>query len=130
MSDSVWSHRRQPTRLPLPCDSPGKNTGVGCHFLLQCVKVKREVNSLSRVRLLAAPWTIAYQAPPSMGFFQARVLEWGAIQRHRKAKWQLRGLPCSPRTHWAGHYEWIIFLLVTEFWALIILVPLQDKSKH
>ena len=66
MSDSVQPHRRQPTRLPRPWDSPGKNTGVGCHFLLQCMKVKSE--SLSRVRLLATPWTAAYQAPPSMGF--------------------------------------------------------------
>ena len=58
----IW----QPTRLPRPWDSPGKNTGVGCHFLLQCMKVK--VKSLSRVRLSATPWTAAYQAPPSMGF--------------------------------------------------------------
>ena len=57
-------HRRQPTRLPRPWDSPGKNTGVGCHSLLQCMKVK----SLSPVRLLATPWTAAHQAPPSMGF--------------------------------------------------------------
>ena len=64
MSDSVRPHRRQPTRLPRPWDSPGKITGVGCHFLFQCVKVK----SLSRVRLLAAPWTAAHQAPPSMRF--------------------------------------------------------------
>ena len=42
MSDSVRSYRRQPTRLPSPWDSPGKNTGVGCHFLLQCIKVKSE----------------------------------------------------------------------------------------
>ena len=42
MSDSVWPHRWQPTRLPRPWDSPGKNTGVGCHFLLQCMKVKSE----------------------------------------------------------------------------------------
>ena len=56
--------RRQPTRFPRPWDSPVKNTGVGCHFLLQCMKVK----SLSRVRLPATPWTAAYQAPPSMGF--------------------------------------------------------------
>ena len=41
MSDSVRPHRRQPTRLPHPWDSPGKNTGVGCHFLLQCMKVKK-----------------------------------------------------------------------------------------
>ena len=62
------THRRKPTKLPRPWDSPGKNTGVGCHFLLQCMKVKSERKSLSRVRLLAAPWTTAYQAPPSMGF--------------------------------------------------------------
>ena len=62
MSNSVRPHRRQPTRLPHPWDSPGKNTGVGCHFLLQCMKVK--VESLSCVRLVAAPWTAAYQAPP------------------------------------------------------------------
>ena len=42
MSDSVWPHRQQPTRIPRPQDSPGKNTGVGCHFLLQCMKVKSE----------------------------------------------------------------------------------------
>ena len=42
MSDSVRPHRQQPTRLPHPWDSPGKNTGVGCHFLLQCMKVKSE----------------------------------------------------------------------------------------
>ena len=51
-------------QAPCPWDSPGKNTGVGCHFLLQCVKVK----SLSCVRPLATPWTAAYQASPCMGF--------------------------------------------------------------
>ena len=59
-------HKRQPTRLPRPWDSPGKNTGVGCHFLLQCMKVK--VKSLSHVWLLVTPWAAAYQAPLSMGF--------------------------------------------------------------
>ena len=59
-------HRQQPTRLRHPWDSPGKNRGVGCHFLLQGMKVK--VKSLSHVRLLAAPWTAAYQAPPSTEF--------------------------------------------------------------
>ena len=66
MSDSVRPHKRQPTRLPRPWDSPGKNTGVGCHFLLQCMKVK--VKSLHRVRLLVTPRTAACQAPLSMGF--------------------------------------------------------------
>ena len=64
MSDSVLSHRRQPTKLCHPWDSPGKNTGVACHFLLQYVKVKL----LSLVRLLATPRTAAHQAPPFMGF--------------------------------------------------------------
>ena len=68
VSDSVRPHRRQPIRLPRPWDSPGKNTGVVCHFLLQCMKVKSESEVLSRVRLLATPWTAAYQAPPSTGF--------------------------------------------------------------
>ena len=53
-------------QAPPPWDSPGKNTGVGCHCLLQCMKVNQK--SLSRVRLFATPWTAAYQAPPSMGF--------------------------------------------------------------
>ena len=66
MSDSVRPHRREPTRLPHPWDSPGRNTGVSCHFLLQCRKVK--VKSLSRVRLFTTPWTAAHQAPPFMGF--------------------------------------------------------------
>ena len=64
MSNSVRPHRRQPTRLPHPWDSPCKNTGVGCHFLLQRVKVK----SLSHVRLFGTPWTAAHQAPSPMGF--------------------------------------------------------------
>ena len=68
MSDSVRPQRRQPTRLPHPWDSPGKNTGVGCHLLLQCMKEKSEMKSFSRVLLFETPWTAAYQAPPSMGF--------------------------------------------------------------
>ena len=62
MSNSVRPQRRQPIRLPCPWDFPGKNTGVGCHFLLQCMKVKSENE------VVATPWTAAYQAPPSMGF--------------------------------------------------------------
>ena len=69
VSDSVRPHRRQPTRLPYPCDSPGKNNGVGCHFLLQCKKVKSENEvTQSCPQLLVTPWTAAHQAPPSMGF--------------------------------------------------------------
>ena len=62
----VWPHRWQPTRPRHPWVSPGKNTGVGCHFLPQCMKVK--VKSFSSFRVLVTSWTAAYQAPPSMGF--------------------------------------------------------------
>ena len=68
MSDSVQPHRQQPTRLPHPWDSPGKNTGVGCHFLLQCMKGKSESEVAQSCPTLATPWTAAHQAPPSMGF--------------------------------------------------------------
>ena len=77
VSDSVRPHRRQPTRFPHPWDSPGKNTGVGCHFLLQCMKVKRESEVTQSCPTLATPWTAAYQAPPSMGF--SRQKYWSGV---------------------------------------------------
>ena len=61
-------HRWQPTRLPRPWGSPGKNTGVVYHFLLQCTKVKSESEVTQLCPTLHDPWTAAYQAPPSMGF--------------------------------------------------------------
>ena len=67
-------HRRQPTRLPHPWDSPGKNTGVGCHFFLQCMKVRSE----SEVAL-RNPMDCSLPGSSIHGIFQARVLEWGAI---------------------------------------------------
>ena len=77
MSDSVRPHRWQPTRLPHPWDSPGKNTGVGCHFLLQCMKVKSESEVSHLCPTLATPWTTAYQAPQSMGF--SRQKYWSGV---------------------------------------------------
>jgi len=68
VSNSVRPHRRQLTRLPRPWDPPGKNTGVGCHFLLQCMKVKSESEVTQSCPTLLDPWTAAYQAPPPMGF--------------------------------------------------------------
>ena len=65
MSDSVPPHRRQPTRLPCPWDSTGTNTGAGCHFLLQCMKVKSESEVAQSCPTLATPWTAAHQAPLS-----------------------------------------------------------------
>ena len=78
MSDSVWPHRRQPTRLPLPQDSPGKNTGVGCHFLLQCRKVKSESEVAQLYPTLSDPMDCSLPGSSIHGIFQARVLEWGA----------------------------------------------------
>ena len=79
MSNSVQPHRRQPTRLPRPWDSPGKNTGVGCHFLLQCMKVKSESEVAQSCLTLSDPMDCSLTGSSIHGIFQARVLEWGAI---------------------------------------------------
>ena len=79
MSDSVRPHRRQPTRLPRPWDSPGKNTGVGCHSLLQCMKVKSESEVAQSRPTLHDPTDCSPPGSSVHGIFQARVLEWGAI---------------------------------------------------
>ena len=121
MSNSVQPHRWQPTRLPHPWDSPGKNTGVGCHFLLQCMKVKL----LSRVRLLATPWTAAYQAPPSMGF-------------SRQEYWSRLPLPSlsNNATPWyslklaenLGSYKSCIKVFITTLFIMLELGNKQDRS--
>ena len=79
VSDSVRPHRRQPTRLPHPWDSPGKNTGVGCHFLLQCMKVKSESEIAQSCLTLSDPMDCSLPGSSARGIFQARLLEWGAI---------------------------------------------------
>ena len=79
MSDSVRPHSRQPTRLPRLWDSPGKNTGVGCHFLLQCKKVKSESEVSQSCLTLWEPMDCSLPGSSVHGIFQARVLEWGAI---------------------------------------------------
>ena len=79
MSDSVRPHRRQPTRLPRPWDSPGKNTGVGCHLLLQCMKAKIESEVAQSCPTPSDPMDCSPPGSSVHGIFQARVLEWGAI---------------------------------------------------
>ena len=79
MSDSVQPQRRQPTRLPRSWDSPGKNTGAGCHFLLQCMKVKSESEDAQSCLTLSDPMDCSPPGSPIHGTFQVRVLEWGAI---------------------------------------------------
>ena len=78
VSDSVRPLRRQPTRLPRPWDSPGKNTGVGCHFLLQCMKVESESEVFQSCPTLSDPIDCSLPGSSVHGIFQARVLEWGA----------------------------------------------------
>ena len=79
VSDSVRPQRRQPTRLPHPWDSPGKNTGVGCHFLLQCRKVKSEREVAESCPTLSDPMDCSLPGSSIHGIFQAGVLEWCAI---------------------------------------------------
>ena len=79
VGNSVRPHRRQPTRLPRPWDSPGKNTGVGCHFLLQFVKVKSESEVVQLCLTLSDPVDCSLPGSSIHGILQARVLEWGAI---------------------------------------------------
>ena len=79
MSDYVRPHRWQPTRLHRPWDSPSKNTGVGCHFLLQCVKVKSESKVTQSCLTLHDPMDHSLPGSSIHGILQARVLEWSAI---------------------------------------------------
>ena len=79
MSDSVRPHRRPPTRLPRPWVSPGKNTGVGCHFLLQRVKLKSESEVAQSCLTFSDLMDCSLPGSSVHWIFQARVLEWGAI---------------------------------------------------
>ena len=112
MSDSVQPHRLQPTRLLRPWGSPGKNTGVGCHFLLQCMKVKTESEVAQSCPNLCDPMDYSLPDSSTHGIFQARVLEWGAKCLIRS--WKRQGNVFSSRasrgrtallTRWFGGSE-------------------------
>ena len=79
MSNPVQPHRQQPTSLLCPWDSPGKNTGVGCYSLLQCMRVKSESEVTQSCPTLRDPMDCSLPGSSVHGIFQARVLEWGAI---------------------------------------------------
>ena len=95
MSNSVRPNRQQPTRLPCPWDSPGKKSGVGCHFLLQCMKVKSESEVAQSFLTLSDPMDCSLLGSSIHGIFQARVLEWGAIAFSRVIR---RGMQTNPLT--------------------------------
>ena len=117
MSDSVRPHKRQLTRLPRPWDSPRKNTGVGYHFLLQCMKVKRKSEVAQSCLTLHDPMDCSLPGSSAHGIFQARVLEWGAIPV----------LPSRPGVLWfmgsqrVGH-DWVTELNWTELKGCLIYV--------
>ena len=94
MSNSVWPHRRQSRRLPRPWDSPGKSTGVGCNFLLQCMKVKNESEVAQSCLTLCNPLDCSLPGSPIHGIFQARVPEWGAIAFSYPSILMLNSLLC------------------------------------
>ena len=79
MSDSVRPQRRQPNRLPSPWGTPGNNTGVGCHFLLQCRKVNSESEVAQSCPTPSDPTDCSLPGSSIHGILQARILEWGAI---------------------------------------------------
>ena len=118
MSDSVRPHRRQPTRLPHPWDSPGKNTGVGCHFLLQCMKVKSESEVAQSCLTLRGPMDHSLPVSSVHGIFQARVLEWGAtaLSHEQRRIYQFFQLCPSQEViafliaqlGFTGHYSYLI----------------------
>ena len=105
----MWPHRRQPTRLHRPWDSPGKNTGVGCHFLLQCMKVKSESEVAQLCPTPSDPMNCSPPGSPIPGIFQARVPEWVAISFSNAWKWKgkVKLLSCVRllATPWTAAYQ-------------------------
>ena len=84
----LYPHRRQPTRLPRPCDSQGKNTGVGCRFLFQYVTVKSESEVAQSCPTCSNQMDCSLPGSSIHGILQARVLEWGATAFSQKVAWR------------------------------------------
>ena len=122
MSDSVRPHRRQPTRLPHSWDSPGKNTGVGYHFLLQCMKVKSEREVAQSYPTLSDFMDCSPPGSFIHSIFQARVLEWSAIAFRylNKLSDRFSGFineSCSVQysARFAIHIQEGLYMLITTF---------------
>ena len=106
---TVRPHRPQPTRLPRPWDSPGKNTGVGCHFLLQCMKVKSESEVAQSCPTLSDPMDCSPPGSPVPGILHERTLEWVAISFSNAWKWKVKVKSLSPvwllATPWTAAHQ-------------------------
>ena len=124
MSDSMRPHRRQPTRLRGPWDPPGKNTGVGCHFLLQCMKVKSESGVAQSCLTLSDPMDCSLPGSSVHGSFQTRVLEWGAIAFSKEVSTDLFSssliFSLAMLSLQMSHWRHVLFLLI---WLSILDFP-------
>ena len=120
MSDSVRPNRRQPTRVPSPWDFSSKNTGVGCHFLLQCMKMESESEVAQSCPTLSDLVDCSLPGSSIHGIFQARVLEWGAIAFSENKS--TSSCYCSASLeHYSIFWEKVFhFYLSTKYFARIL----------
>ena len=119
MSDSVRPHRRQPTRLFCPWDSPGKNLGVCCHFLLQCMKVKSQSEVAQSCPILSDPMDCSPPGSSVHGIFQARVLEWVAIAFSKlDSILKSRGITLPTKVHPAKAVAFPVVMYGCESWTI------------
>ena len=127
MSDSVRPQRRQPTRPPHPWDSLGKNAGVGCYFLPQCMKVKSQSEVAQSCLTLSNPMDCSLPGSFIHGIFQARVLEWGAIAFSNAWKWKVKVKSLRLST-WKLHS--CVRLLATPWTAVYQAPPSMGFSRQ
>ena len=118
MSDSVQPQRRQPTRLPCPWDSPSKNTGVGCHFLLQCMKVKSESEVAQSCLTLCDPMDCSPPGSSVHEVFQEKYWSGVPLPSPRKS---LNNKSSEFYFNWSSFF---FFLIFTKF--LYLSVSLED----
>ena len=144
MSNSVQPHRRQPPGSR-PWDSPGKSPGVGCHFRLQCMKVKSESEVAQSCLTLFDPMDYSPPGSSVHGIFQARVLEWGAIafsicwllesikwsiKKSQHQIWPLNPSSLTVKISMGKNYTWIqLFLFIIKSFQTKI-YRLQDTMSH
>ena len=124
MANSVQPRRRQPIRLPHPWDCPGKNTGVGYHFFLHCMKVKSEREIVQSYPTLSDPMDCSLGGSFVHRIFQARVLEWGAIAFSKK-KYEVLLNNVFPY-YSNGNSDRLYFLGLQTHWKVVSAMKLKD----
>ena len=127
MSDPVRPHRRQPTRLPHPWDSPGKNTGVGCHFPLQCMEVKSESEVAQSCLTLSDPMDCSPPGSSAQGIFQARVLQWVATAFSRYFSYSFLNI-CMPTVCISAYISFVTTFFFKPF-KVILSVSIQLQKQ-